>query len=95
MKKLIFSSEKHQATLLSYCAAMKIISEAKLSIYHKFLMAQRITTHLRLLRQLKFLTASKTLTVLDYPKRVAVFVFIDNILFFRTKSRKGSPWSVL
>ena len=59
MKKLIFSSEKHQATLLSYCAAMKIISEAKLSIYHKFLMAQRITTHLRLLRQLKFLTASK------------------------------------
>ena len=61
-------SEKHQATLLSYCAAMKIISEAKLSIYHKFLMAQRITTHLRLLRQLKFLTASKTFTVLDYPR---------------------------
>ena len=31
-------------------------------------MAQRVTRHLRLLRQLKCLTASKTPTVLDYPR---------------------------
>ena len=31
-------------------------------------MAQRVTRHLRLLRQLKCLTASKTPMVLDYPR---------------------------
>ena len=48
--------------------AMKIISEAKLPINQKSSMAQRVTRHLRLLRQLKCLTASKTPTVLDYPR---------------------------
>ena len=47
------------ATLLSYCAAMKSISGAKLPIYQKSLVAGRITRHLRLLRQLKCLTVSK------------------------------------
>ena len=56
------------ATLLSYCAAIKIISEAKFPIYQKSSMAQRVTRHLRLLRQLKCLTASKTPMVLDYPR---------------------------
>ena len=56
------------ATLMSYCAAIKIISGAKLPIYQKFSMAERVTRHLRLLRQLKCLTASKTPTVLDYPR---------------------------
>ena len=53
--------------LYSYGAAMEIISEAKLPIYQKSSMAQRVTRHLRLLRQLKCLTSSKTPTVLDYP----------------------------
>ena len=34
-------------------------------------MVQRVTRHLRLLRQLKCLTASKTPTVLDYPRNFA------------------------
>ena len=34
-------------------------------------MAQRVTRHLRLLRQLKCLTAAKTPTVLDYPRNFA------------------------
>ena len=50
---------------LSHCVAMKIISEAKLPINQKSSMVQRVTRHLRLLRQLKCLTASKTPTVLD------------------------------
>ena len=50
---------------------MKIISEAKLPINQKSSMAQRVTRHLRLLRQLKCLTASKTPTVLDYPRNFA------------------------
>ena len=54
------------ATLI--CAAIKIISGGKLPIYQKFSMAERVTRHLRLLRQLKCLTASKTPTVLDYPR---------------------------
>ena len=53
---------------LSYCAAMKIISAAKLPISQKSSMAQRVTRHLRLLRQLKYLTASKTPMVSDYPR---------------------------
>ena len=52
----------------SYCVAMKIISEAKLPICQKSSVAQRVTRHLRLLRQLKCLTAAKTPTVLDYPR---------------------------
>ena len=50
---------------------MKIISEAKLPINQKSSMAQRVTRHVRLLRQLKCLTASKTPTVLDYPRNFA------------------------
>ena len=50
---------------------MKIISEAKLPFNQKSSMAQRVTRHLRLLRQLKCLTASKTPTVLDYPRNFA------------------------
>ena len=50
---------------------MKIISEAKLPINQKSSMAQRVTRHLRLLRQLKCLTAAKTPTVLDYPRNFA------------------------
>ena len=34
-------------------------------------MARRVTRHLGLLRQLKCLTASKTPTVLDYPRNFA------------------------
>ena len=34
-------------------------------------MVQRVTRHLRLMRQLKCLTASKTPTVLDYPRNFA------------------------
>ena len=47
------------ATLFSYCAGMKIISEAKLPIYQKSSMAYRVARHLRLLCQLKYLTALK------------------------------------
>ena len=47
---------------------MKIKSEAKLPICQKSSVAQRITRHFRLLRQLKCLTAAKTPTVLDYPR---------------------------
>ena len=43
------------------CAGMEIISEAKLPIYQKSWMAQRATRHLRLLPQLKCLTALKNL----------------------------------
>ena len=50
---------------------MKIISEAKLPINQKTSMARRVTRHLGLLRQLKCLTASKTPTVLDYPRNFA------------------------
>ena len=56
---------------LSYRVVMKIISEAKLPFNQKSSMAQRVTRHLRLLRQLKCLTASKTPTVLDYPRNFA------------------------
>ena len=38
---------------------MKIISEAKLPIYQKSSMAYRVARHLRLLCQLKYLTALK------------------------------------
>ena len=56
-------NEKHQAKRRrsGYCAGMKIISEAKLPIYQKSSMAHRATRHVRLLRQLKCLTASKNL----------------------------------
>ena len=57
-------NEKHQVKRLRsgcYCAGMKIISEAKLPIYQKSSMAHRATRHVRLLRQLKCLTASKNL----------------------------------
>ena len=47
---------------------MKIISATKLPIYQKSSIAQRVTRQLRLLRQLKDLTASKTPTMLDYPR---------------------------
>ena len=47
------------ATLLSYYAGMEVTSEAKLPIYQKPSMAHRVTWHIRLLRQLKHLTASK------------------------------------
>ena len=83
MKKLIISVHKItkrtgseafgrwsgcSATLLSYCAAIEIISEAKLPIYQRSSMARGVTRHLRLLPRLKCLTASKTSTVLDYPR---------------------------
>ena len=50
-------------TLFSNCAGMKIISEAKLPIYQKSTMARRVHIErgLRLLRQLKCLTALKSL----------------------------------
>ena len=49
------------ATLFGYCAGMKIVSEAKLTIYQKSSKAHRVTRHLRLLRQLKCLTALENL----------------------------------
>ena len=48
------------ATLFNYCVWMKILSEAKLPVYQKCWMAHKVTWHLRLLRQLKCLTALKT-----------------------------------
>ena len=75
MKKLIFSVyEKHQANRLSsiqeavelfsdtlqLLRGNEIISGAKLTIYQNSSMAHSVTRHLRLLRQLKWLTALKT-----------------------------------
>ena len=68
----LLSHEKHQAyrlssiqeavgLLFSYCTGMKITSEAKLPIYQKSSVAHRIMWHLRLLHQLKCLTALKNL----------------------------------
>ena len=62
MKKSIFSvREKDQANRRRsdcHCAGMKIIFKAKLPIYQKSSMVHRETRQIRLLRQLKCLTAS-------------------------------------
>ena len=43
----------------SNCAGIKILSKAKLPTYQKSLTAQRVRWHLKLLRQLKYLTAQQ------------------------------------
>ena len=48
------------ATVFKLGAGMKILPEAKLPVYQKSSMAHRVTWYLRLLRQLKCLTAMKT-----------------------------------
>ena len=49
------------ATLFNYCTAMKSISEAKLPINQKSSMSHRVARYLWLLRQLKCLTALRSL----------------------------------
>ena len=48
------------ATLFSYCAGITIMLKAKLPIYQKPSMVHKVKWHLRLLRQLKCITALKT-----------------------------------